>query len=367
MPGKLPSNLSPTFPRVDHVVTYAAWRGWGPKGGDRVVLHRHGTQVRTDTDYIGSKRANEASHTEGYSNLVTAAALSITRDDKGSVSSVWISRGGPDDVPIYRRTITATDNTETIAGERCRVWSAKPETNEGVASTSCITTDGIVLRETVLYRDGSTMNERRAIKVERRDVRSSEVLPPVEALLWSRWAKRKAALPSDGGQPANYDLKLIAKEKGEALTKVMRRAGGWYSEQDDAGAASRRLQIIGPGVALAYYNRSYPQINISRESTSIQMNSATFQSAPLNKPGEEIIGERCTWYNAAVNVSDYSRLECRSRDQLPMRRDECSWGGLRVSWIATTLSREKTPPDGVKPPLYLMDWTFWGWPELSGR
>src|SRR5690349_18268165 len=56
---ELPGNLSPTFPRkaIDHVVTYEAWRGWGPKGGDRIVLFRHGTLVRTKINYIGSKRA----------------------------------------------------------------------------------------------------------------------------------------------------------------------------------------------------------------------------------------------------------------------------------------------------------------------
>jgi len=368
-PGKLPDNLSPTFPSVavDHVVTYSAWRGWGPKGGDRIIQYRHGALVRTDIDYIGSKRANEASHTEAYSNLATAAALSVTRDDKGAVSSLWISRGGPDDIPIYRRKVVATDDKETIAGEQCRVWSAKLETNDGVASTSCITTDGIVLRESVLYRDGSVMDERRAINVVRRHVRPSEVLPPVDALRWSRWADRRAAAPAGKEQLANYDLKLIGKKDGEPLTKIIRKAEGWYSEQDDAGTVSRSLQIIGPGVALAYYNRTYPQINISRGSTSILMDPGIFQSAPLKKSGEEIIGESCTWYNAAVNVSDYGRFECRSSDQLPMRRDEYSWGGLRVSWIATALTRGQTSPGSIKPPSTLMDWAFWGWPELSRR
>ena len=368
-PGKLPSNLSPTFPRVavDHVVTYASWRGWGPKGGDRVILYRHGSLVRADTDYIGSRRANEESQAEGYSNLATAAALSVTRDDKGSLSSVWIARGGPDDIPIYRRTIVATDDAETIAGERCKVWMAKHETNEGVASTSCITADGIVLRETVLHHNGSMMDERRATKVERRHVRPGEVLPPADALRWPTWKERGGVAPTAEGERVNYDLKLVGKKDGEFVTKVIRKTGAWYSEQDEVDRAVRTLKILGPGVVLSYYNRTYPQINISRGQTSILMDTRMFDSAPMSKSGEIILGESCSWFNAAVNVTDYGRQECRSNDQLPLRRDEYSWGALRVSWLATALSRGQTPPNSINPSSSLMDWAFWGWPELSRR
>lgn len=367
--GKLPSNLSPTFPvaAIDHVVTYSLWRGRSPMGGDRVVLHRHGALVRADTDYIGSKRAGEQSDGEEYSNLATEGALSITRDDKGAVWSASITRHGPPDIPIYRHTIAATDAVETIAGERCRVWTAKPETNEGVGRTSCITTDGIVLRDTTLYHDGSVMEERRAIKIDRRQVLASEVLPPAEVLRWSRWAKRRAASLTGEGKLVNYDLTLVGKEDGEFLTKIIRKAGAWSSEQDNADKAARAVQIIGPSVTLSYYSRDYPLMSISRGKTSFLMDPGIFQSAPLNRPGDEIVGESCTWHNAAVNVSDYGRFECRTRDQVPIRRDEYSRGGLRVSWMATALRRGQTSPGSIGPPPSLMDWAFWGWPELSGR
>lgn len=366
-PAKLPDNLSPAFPRVgvDHVVTYSAWRGWGPKGGDRIVLFRHGAMIRTETDYIGSKRAGEATHGTAFSNLATTAALSIGRGSDGSLAGVSVSRGGPDDIPIYRHTVIATDASETIVGERCMVWAAKPETGEGVLQTACITRDGIVLRETVLYHDGSVMSERSAIKVERRSVRLREVLPPADALQWATWAARTSAA-SSAKNGSNYELTLAGTQDGKPVTKVIREAGGWHSEEDRGDSVVRSLQISNSAVTLSYSNRTHPQLMISRGKASPQFDTH-FSSAPLTKPEEMVINERCTWYDAAVGVADYGRLECRTPDQMPLIRNEFSRGHLRISWMATGLSRGHTPIESVSPSASLMDWSFWGWPQLKKR
>jgi hypothetical protein len=363
--AKLPDNVSPTFPRVgvDHVVTYAAWRGWGPKGGDRVVLFRHAALIRTETDYIGSKRAGEATHGTAFSNLAAAAALEVGRDRDGSLLAVSFSRGGLDDIPIYRHSIAATDASETIAGERCTVWLARPETNEGVSQSACITRDGVVLRETVLFRDGSVMNERRATKVERRRVRPEEVSPPADALRWAAWAAA-ASEASSGGDASNYELTLVAMKEGKPFTEIMRKAGDYYSEEERTDSAVRSLGFSSSAATLSYNNRTHPKLTISRSKASTR--TGVYESAPLTKPAETVIGERCTWYDAAANVADYGRLECRSADHLPLIRNEYFRGRLRVSWLATKLSRGRTSPESVKPPAWLLNWTFWGWPQLAG-
>lgn len=310
---KLPDNLSPTFLRVavDHVVTYAAWRGWGPKGGDRIVLLRHGVMIRTESNFSGSKRAGEATHGAAFSNLATGAALGVARDDDGSLSSVSASRGGPDDIPSYRHTILATDASETIAGERCVVWDAKPATNDGVRQTACITRDGVVLRETVLFHDGSVMMERRAIKVERRPVGLEEVTPPADALHWADWAARFPPVPSAGNEN-NYELILAGTKKSEPFTKVIREAGGWYSEEDRSNTVVRYLLISNSAMTLFYYNRTYPHLTIKLGKVSMAMDPRKFASAPLKKPADKVMDETCTWYDAAVGVADYGRVECRT-------------------------------------------------------
>jgi len=366
-PARLPENLAPTFPRegVDHVATYALRHHLGAKGGDRVVLRRHGALVRTDTDHVGSGRANESAHSEDYANLATSAALTVARDDKGSVTSVRMTRNGPDDIPFYRHVIAATKASETIAGERCTVWTAKPETQSGVARTSCITGDGIVLRETVLFHDGSVMTERRATHVARRQVETREVLPPADALHWTSWAETESPIPAAAGEAENYELELAGTKDREPTVKVMRKAGGWYSEQDDVGASVRLFHLSGPGLALSYDNRTYPRITVSRNRPATLMGS--FGVAPLDRPGQQVIGEHCTWYNAAVNVADYGRLECRTHDGLALLTEEYGRGTLRASWAATELSRGQVTPGSFKPLALLMDWTFWGWPQLDRR
>jgi hypothetical protein len=84
-------------------------------------------------------------------------------------------------------------------------------------------------------------------------------------------------------------------------------------------------------------------------------------------PAAQVLGETCTWVDAAVGVHDYNRNECRTRDNLPLIVTESSWGSSSGRMEAIALSRGRTPDRSLLPPAWLMDWAYWGWPELASR
>ncbi|CAN5393268.1 hypothetical protein BH09PSE3_BH09PSE3_19840 [soil metagenome] len=374
-PVSPPGNLPPSFPSggVDHVVTYASWRGWGPKGGDRVVRFRHGGLVRTETYYIGSKRERAADHKTAFSNFNTAANLSIERASDGSLFAVGGGKRNGPIPPQDRFTVVETEASEIIAGERCKIWRATPSIIQDWSGsyTTCITQDGIALGEKVLFKDGKVSNEMRAIQVVRRHVKPAEVLPPVEALNWSIWAAAASSPKTTSDDSAeNYTLTLKGEEGSKGITKLLRNSNGWRLEEDQADSTISTLRIFNHAVTFSYrYQNGGSSFTISRDQSYYSFGDPRkFESAPMIKAPETILNEICTWYNAAKNVSDYGRGECRSHDHLPLIRVETSgWGGTPKKWVAVELIRGRTSLASVTPPPAILNWTFWGWPELNSK
>ena len=79
-----------------------------------------------------------------------------------------------------------------------------------------------------------------------------------------------------------------------------------------------------------------------------------------------LLGERCEWVDAAAGVSDYSRIDCRTSDRLPLIIQESSRGSSGGPWEAVSLSRGQTPAGSARPPADLLRWSRWGWPMLDG-
>ena len=364
----MPGSLSPAFPReaVDHVVIYASFRGWGPRDGDRATIARHGGLVRLETRLIATHRPGvEAAVETSFANIATGASMSLGRDAQGALSgaSLWGGRREADLPSWRRRRVMRTAQSEQILGERCTIWRAEPET-EGPIYTACIAADGVVLRDTVLYRDGRVMSERLALSVERRPVAPAEVLPPREALDWAYWVRPAPVRPGD-----NYALSLAAPNgSGAARERSFLSDGVAKSEEQRSGGEITMISVTAPGVALNYHGAE-PQLSISRLNGSPGPGpAATFASAPLPERAPlHLLGETCHWVNAAVGVSDYGRIECRTADSLPLVIEEFGRGGSRGRWEAVSLSRGRTPAGSVRPPADLLSWRRWGWPMLEGR
>ena len=364
----IPGSLSPAFPReaVDHVATYASFRGWGPRDGDRATIARHGGLVRLETRLIATHRPGvEAAVETSFANIATGASMSLGRDAEGAIAGATLWQGRREaDLPAWRRRrLTRTAQSEQILGERCTIWRAEPEA-EGPAYTACIAADGVVLRDTVLYRDGSVMSERLALSVERRPVASAEVLPPREVLDWGHWLG-----PSPARRQENYALSLATRNgNGAALQRIFLSDGVAKSEEQRTGGELTSLGVTAPGVGLGYHGAE-PQLSLSRVTGSPGPGpAAAFGSAPLaERLPLRLLGETCSWFNAAVGVSDYGRIECRTADGLPLVIEEYSRGSSRGRWEAVSLTRGRTPAGSVRPPADLLSWRRWGWPMLERR
>jgi hypothetical protein len=387
--GLVHPNFYSTLPMrsVDHVVTYAAWR-WGPKDGDRVVLMRRGMLVREDTHFIGSRRKNEATDRQLFYNLKTGGSVDIVPGTRIQAASLQIGKASGAAASRYRHEVVPTGAFDTIAGERCAVWAEKDSPGRGASRSACVTSDGIVLRDKVAVCCGGMM-ELRAIHVERRTVRLADILPPREALDWARWAAAAAAtrpiVPSQA--PSNYALSLAgyaSRWSAERIAKIYRSDGVWKSVEyrgvalslgspsdankvDSSGidfASARKIEILGPNIWLNY-DRVDASLQIARSPERAWWHP-DYPSAPLAKESGTALGERCDWFNATVDVADYSGEECRTSDGLPVIIIERQRGHPSDNWTATSLRRGQTPQGSVRPPGWMMSWAFWGWPEVAG-
>lgn len=351
-----PAALHPSFPReaVDHTVTYASGE---PEGGDRMVVSRHGHFVRREVRHIGSKRHSGPDREVSFLNLATGATVDVREGPTGELTGVtfWLGEGSA-------ASVSVTGETETIAGEQCSVWKGQSADNRGRYS-ACIASDGVVLRETANFgRDDSVTGGRVAIEVQRHAVDPADVLPPRQALDWAHWsASHDPARRSD--RPANYEVVLTSAEQ-EAGTLIYRAAAGW-TMIETCSPERRSVRVQGSATDLTYHAKrgGAAQLALWRPPTP----PLSFSPEPLTGRPATVLGESCFWLNNVGGTVDYHRTECRTRDNLPLIVTETSWGTPLPPHRATSLSRGHTPLAAVGPPAWLLDWTYWGWPELASR
>lgn len=358
-----PAGSSPIYtrPAVDHVVTYAWWRGFGPKGGDRLTLSRRGKMVREDQEPIGSRRPFDAARSTSYFNLVTAASFNGDLPKVGERGGVSLVHGNRSE---DRYRLISTGETRNVAGEDCTIWRAEPERDGGVKHLGCLTRDGVVVYHATLYGDGVIGEERTALKVERRKLRDEEILPPKAAMHWAAWlARTQAAGPPPSASP-NHEvrLKLNGGSGGGPDELRYRASSGWSSTE---AYSSGKLDIYRLANAAG-------TLNLAKEAGRItifggpgaELGSLGLRVQALDRAPERVLGEECRWFDTTVGFADTSRIECRAKDGLPLVIVERARGGER-RYAAASLSRGKTAPEDVTPPAQLLDWTSWGWPDLA--
>jgi hypothetical protein len=359
----VPRGLSPIFarPAVDHVITYAWSRGFGPKGGDRITIWRHGAWVREDQHLMGSRRPFEQEHSTTFSNVDTGASLSgiLPVADKPGGVSVWRSEG-----PGPTHKFVPTGQTRTIAGEQCAVWRADPLPS-GIPHEGCIAPDGVVLHQSWLFSGGEIGQELTAVKIERRPVPPTSVLPPDELLNWDRWLKQtEGSPPVDTGQPKSFEVRLkqTSGQIGHVPKELRYRAGGgWLSSERWVGGTLKHLALSHSSGSLTL-TKSEGSLSIGRGPPRSAASIASGVKL-LDRLHERVLGETCAWVDTAVGVSDYSRLECHTSDRLPLLIIETSWGHAE-EYVAVSITRGLTRQHELMPS-GMLEWTQWGWPELQ--
>lgn len=356
---------------VDHVVTYGAWRGWGPKNGDRIVVARKGHLVLEETWFIGSKRNGEAAHSIRYENFDTGSALTQTMGGDGELEKVMIwKRDLTSDLGGY----STTSEREEIAGETCTVLTKTHKTSEGIppsTSSACVTDDGIVLRKTRYSYDGGISDERIAQEVVRREIDTADMLPPRALFDWERWqgsGKQKAESTTH-----RYEVSLsrVPQENRETkptdrITQTHVSDGFTKTTAVCSGNGLETYLVEGANANLSYIQRG--NLVISRPGEHLPLSTSVPQerAQPIDRPDETILGERCSWFDTNEGMTDSSRLECRTDDDITLAIEESSWGSM-TRWLATDLKKQGMRTRKVRPDPKILNWTFWGWLENDRR
>jgi hypothetical protein len=360
-----PPNLTAAYvrPAVDHVVVYSSNRGYGGPGLDRITLWRHNNLIHEKLERAPTHENGAV--TDAYSNLLSKASMEVHLGSPEARAGFTLWRRT---APVTRYAELKSEETRVIAGEKCRVSRFRPIAKDGVTYKGCVTADGIVLYSAALYRDGSPLSEKTALSVHRQPVSAAQVSPPGNLLNWRWWLARLGqAPPSPTGRPFNYDVKFGVSRTEDLPKKItrMRAAAGWEMTEDRA--ADGKLVSF-----MLAHSSGRLALSASSNTLSVQFNPAAKPAAPgagtkpLKTPPQRILGEPCHGVDTTVGWFDYSRIECRTADGLPLQIAEDSWG-MGTIRIATSVTRGRTSSAEMQPPPGLLSWTRWGWRERDRR
>ena len=359
-------------PTIDHVVTYNFTPYFSSKAGARLTYARRGHLVRQTTEYLTTRRPIDPPGQTNYSNLATNASAQgeLRGPNEPSGFVIWREHEGKRPGDRYR--LIKTEETQTIAGEHCAIWNAEPIVEKkgsrtGIQRRACIANDGVVLYDAWLYSSGGVGEERTAVKVERRKVALAEVLPPKDALNGRAWmALAASARPVETTRPRNFDVNLLRQPYWDKKTVRARRRGsdGWELSETWSNGEAQTFYLYHSSMALRFgITPERVDIDYTPDPKFSSWGSGT---VPVTRmPPETVLGEQCSWFDAAVNVSDTTQLECRAADGLPLKTVSSSWGDNESTLIATSVSRGKTRLRDLLPPPALLRWQDWGWPELA--
>lgn len=122
----------------------------------------------------------------------SALRLNYQSDESGAPKEIYIDRTSPPR-PIDNAASSdaskafapkALDKTEIVVDETCRWFDMTPGMAD-VSHTACLTSDGIVLKETITSRGRS--DSWTAVSLTRRPIAIDEVKPPAELLMPQTW------------------------------------------------------------------------------------------------------------------------------------------------------------------------------------
>jgi hypothetical protein len=233
----------------------------------------------------------------------------------------------------------------------------------------CVTPDGVVLHNTGYFPTGEKTDELRAIDVKRGSVQRSDVLPPRQMLDWNAWATRsREPSGAKSAMSLNYELTLARERAGEDLgdptetiaeTHLADGAGVLVARCSRAGFDNAKLTLARGGSVVW----GEDMLRLQRTDESLLESHSPKPVALRQRPGL-VQGKRCYWFDTFAGADDATRIECRTRDGVPLRIEATNWTMPR-NWIATQFSKGTVKPGSNLPPPQLLDWAYWGWPELS--
>ena len=263
-----------------------------------------------------------------------------------------------------------TEDAEIQAGERCTWWEVIRKTSSvghGPFWLSCLTDDGIEVGTRVLYSDKKPMHEKRLTSLVRRPVAEAEVRPPARLFDPGLWLKPLREYPDRRAALADFEVTM----SGRNTQKRVLRHYPWRFEEIRGDNELIRLTVwnelenqgmlimSSAGEHRLYASRSPldPKNPFSRFDTSTGQVDL--------KRDDELLGERCTWFDLMPNVADAGNTQCLTADGIPLRDVRTSgWGG-GANYTAVSFQRRPVDLKEMLPATDLLDPSTWGFPVTN--
>jgi hypothetical protein len=324
---------------ADHVAVMSVKRGWGPPGEDQATITQSGTWLREDVIERGKSSTS-------ISNLQSAISYHYTRLSDGQYGSVTIS--GKHGAAV--RVLEKTNDTDYLLGENCTIWLFKAD---GFTEKNCLTSDGIMLWQSIVGHSGTQLSSARALSIKRRPIRSDEVeIPPdlLELASWNGWSVKR---------PMGLNDEVLLQSAPTTLRKeslLIRRLGASVMT-DRTNSRGRSRVFSGQGVRLTISEMpdgSLDRLDLTRVQPSALLSGPFGKAAPLSPPKTlTILGELCSVLDMAPGVSDFGQTQCHTQNGLVLEQDTVSWGS-RSTLVAVVVTRGKLRPADVSPPANIL-------------
>jgi hypothetical protein len=324
---------------VDHVAVMSVKRGWGPPGEDRATVTQSGGWLREDVIERGKSSTS-------ISNLQSAMSYHYTRQPDGQYGSLAIS--GKHGAAL--RVVEKTDDTDRLLGENCTIWLFKAD---GLTEKNCLTTDGIMLWQSIIGHSGTELSSARALSVKRMPIQSEEVEVPRDLLSlasWNGWSVKR---------PTGLNDEVLLESAPTSLRKenlLIRRLGASVMTDSTSGRGRSRT-FSGQGVRLAISEMpdgSLNRLDLTRVRPAAIPSGPAGKPAPLSPPKTlTILGEQCSMFDMAPGVSDFGQTQCQTQNGLVLEQNTVSWGS-RSAMVAVAVTKGKLRPADVSPPANIL-------------
>lgn len=344
LPGVSPAQA------VDHVVHLEVVQRHGSSSGDRSIVHRSGSLIRTDRGISRDLAENS------FVDLARGTVVSAGYNREGALQGVRIDRFQPSDLP---RRLPATGREDRLLGEDCAIWRLT-ETNRTNGTEICETDDGIILWEAFWYPRPSdrVVMYRRAVSVERRPVGHEELLPPRDLLELALTSSPAAPVPN--AEP-DHEVEMVGDDPADG-SYVVRRHGPLRSNARQAHG-ERSLYIDNGAVTIDYREDESGRplsISIMRvELDRLRRRVERWELVPGRAP-EQLLGETCSWQEDAAVQSTDQRYYCRTADGIVLKAEHHPHWVSRVRrFTARRLSRRPLVESDFAVPARALEWANW--------
>jgi hypothetical protein len=336
---------------VNHVVHLEVVDGHGASSGDRSIVYRSGSLIRTDSTLYG--RSTESN----YTDLARGLAVSAARDSDGIVQGVTIGR--PFDRPRRR---PPTGRQGRVLGENCTIWRLSQE-HQDTGTEICETADGILLSQAFWYPrpDDRTVMYQRATAVERRAVSLEELLPPRD-LLALAFAPSPAASAAAAAAAPDHEVEMVGNDRADG-SYVLRSHGRFFSNSRQA--PGERALYVGNGAVSVDYKEDEAGRPVSL--AIARMGSGPFAGIVARwgrirgRAPERLLGETCLWQEDLAIQSTDRNYYCRTADGIILKEEHWfHWTGRTQRFTARRLSRRPLADTDFAPPARALDWAHWG-------